>query len=265
MERGLSSASLHLRWVQTIAGLQPHGLRVAFARAELYHRALDMVAGSLQALCARAEQAEPSAQEALGAFAPLAADPEHVERTGALRLRAVEHHLPALGRLLRAAASEHFRSPLLLDERSASSSLVGRDGRELSLGERRALARRQARAVLAKLLADPHPMVVRVLLANTRLTEDNVVTMAARRPAVAEVAVEIARLWSTRARVRLSLALNPGSPPAVVVPLLGLLSRPELQEVSRASDLPPLERAVALEHWELRPPPAGEPESALRH
>jgi hypothetical protein len=125
---------------------------------------------------------------------------------------------------------------------------------ELTLGQRRALARKPSRAQLLKLMSDPHPMVVRIVLANPKLTEDDVVTMAAKRPAAREVMVEIAKAWSHRPRVRMAILLNPGAAPAVTVPLLGLCSRSELAEVAGAADLPAVARSTARELLDLRPP-----------
>jgi hypothetical protein len=108
--------------------------------------------------------------------------------------------------------------------------------------------------VLRKLLRDVHPMVVRLLLANPRLTEADVIDMAARRPAVPAALAEIARTWTRHARVRCAVVLNPGCPLAVSVPLLTLLSRPELRVVGDSMDLPPAVRRIAAELAERRPP-----------
>ena len=78
--------------------------------------------------------------------------------------------------------------------------------------------------------------------------------MAAHRPALPEVIGEIATTWSRSARVRTAVVFNPGSPPAVTVPLLTLLGRPELDDVLRASNLPAVVRATARDLCELRPP-----------
>jgi hypothetical protein len=99
-------------------------------------------------------------------------------------------------------------------------------------------------------------MVVKNLLSNPRLTEDDVVRMVARRPAYPEVIGEVARhpLWSQRARVRMAIVQNPGAPPEIAVPLVRLLIRPELQQVISAADVPAVVRAAATELLERRPP-----------
>lgn len=109
-------------------------------------------------------------------------------------------------------------------------------GRELSVGERRSLARAPSRRLFDKLLLDPHPLVIRQLLENPRLTEDDVIRLAAARPANAEVLRELARTeWLCRPRVRLALIQNPGTPPAIAVPLLGACTRGELLDLQRHS------------------------------
>ncbi|MSP25053.1 MAG: hypothetical protein EXR75_07790 [Myxococcales bacterium] len=124
----------------------------------------------------------------------------------------------------------------------------------LSLGERRALARRPSRALLQTLLSDPHPMVVQVLLTSSRVTEADIVQMAAGKGVGGDVLALIARRECRRPRVRLTIVQNPNTPPAVAVPLLFLLTRPELAEIARAPNLAAVVRATARELWELRLP-----------
>ncbi len=94
------------------------------------------------------------------------------------------------------------------------------------------------------------------LLRNPRMTEDDVLRLAARRPAHPDVLVEILRHpeWSQRARVRMAIIQNPGSPPEIAVPLVRLLIRPELHQVLAAADISTLVRAAAQELLERRPP-----------
>ncbi|MBI4702574.1 MAG: hypothetical protein HY744_15750 [Deltaproteobacteria bacterium] len=242
------------RWLALFPALAEHELRTQFARSELYAGAARELAPALDRLCQMAEQGDAAAREALGAFVPTVADPGHLEQLGPLREAALATPLPSLGRLLRCAtAAHHFASSD--EELAGGEGVPTRDGRPLTLGERRALARAPSRAALRKLMRDPHPLVVRRLLGNPKITEHDVVEMAARRPAVPEVATEIAKAWWRSARVRLAVVLNPGSPPGVSVPLLALLLRHELEQVVGAIDLPVVVRATAGELLVLRPPP----------
>jgi hypothetical protein len=110
---------------------------------------------------------------------------------------------------------------------------------------------------MEKLFADPHPMVIRTLLGNPKVVEDDVVRLTARRPVDPDVLAEVARSprWAHRVRVRMAIVLNPDTPLELSIPLLALLVRPELELVSGASSLAPTLRAAALDLLERRPPP----------
>ena len=132
-------------------------------------------------------------------------------------------------------------------------------GRTLTLGERKSLARRPDRAAIDRLLRDPHPVVIRRLLENPRVTEDDVVRLAARRPGQPEVLAEIARTpaWLHRARVRLALILNPDATPAECGRAARGPPRPprELHLVAEAACVTPHVRALcASSSLERRPP-----------
>jgi hypothetical protein len=252
------------RWLTTIPGLSGHRLQVAYARSELYGPSLVELVAALNDVSQLAEEAHAVAREVLTAFVPVVADPQHVARVWSLRATAMAASLPAVGRLLRSSTPDgHLLDAAGLD--GSSSVLTRADGRPLTLGERRALARQPSRANLDRLLRDPHPMVVRLLLANPRITERDVVWVAARRPALPAIVAEIAKAWTSSARVRMAVVLNPGSPPAISVPLLALLLRPELAEVGRAADLGAVVRATARERLELRPPLSSVEEPAVKH
>jgi hypothetical protein len=246
-------SELAARWSRSLPALRESGLRVAYLGAELRARPLAEVAAALDLLCGRAEQADPVAREVLTAAVTVLADPGSADLADALRALAEREAHLALGRLLRRRARVGPASEPTVDERLLATSS---SGRVLSLGERRALARRPSRAAFDKLLRDPHPMVVKNLLGNPRLTEDDVLRMVARRPAYPGVIGEIARhpVWSQRARVRMAIVQNPGTPPELAVPLVRLLIRPELREVLAAPDVPALVRAAAGELLERRPP-----------
>jgi hypothetical protein len=242
------------RWCRAIPPLRVSGLRVAFLRHELELAAPDLAARALDEICSRAEQADPRAREVLTAALPVFADPSFEAFVRAYRAVALRESLLALGRLLRRTAPPRAREADGVPPEEARP----RAARALTLGERKALARRPSRAHFDKLLRDQHPMVIRTLLENPRLTEEDVVRICARRPACPDATVEIARSakWAARLRVRMAVVLNPGSPAEVSVPMLGLLIRPELEEVLRAADVPAVVRATAQDLLDRRPPPA---------
>jgi len=212
---------------------------------------LGVLAEGLDDLCREAETGDENMRSTLGAFVPSLVDRAEVERIASLRATVVAAKLLAAGRLLRASTFEGFG----IDSRKPVGQVAQKgDGSPMTLGERRALARRPTRRALDALMRDPHPLVIQLLLRNPRITEDDVLRMAAHRPANAAVTSEIALAWSRSGRVRMAVVLNPFAPSAVAVPLLGLLNRTELAQVARASDLPAVVRATAHELLLLRPP-----------
>src|SRR5450755_3400395 len=222
-------------------------LRDFLARASEHERA-----SVLNALCEDNERADPQAREAILVVALLLASLGECELVERLRAQAESRHLLSLSRLVRRAP------PPLVRDRPAHELPVPDygAGRELTVGERRSLARSPNRRAFDKLLADPHPLVIRQLLENPRLTEDDVVRMTARRPARLEVLEAIAKhgRWLSHPRVRLTVLFNPGSPPAITMPLLAVCTRSELSEVLHHSESSPVLRSAALELLERLPP-----------
>jgi hypothetical protein len=133
------------------------------------------------------------------------------------------------------------------------------DIRDIPLGRRKAMARTGRIEVLERLLADNDLSVIRNLLANPRLTEQQVVALAAHRSALPEVLTELAahRRWAARYPVRKALVFNPATPVSISLPLLKYLLIQDLRELlfhGAASDF--LRRAA----WDLlgsAPRPAG--------
>ncbi len=126
--------------------------------------------------------------------------------------------------------------------------------RPLTLGERKSLARSWDRQVLQPLLVDPHAEVVRLLLGNPHVTEDDILRIATARHASATVLGLVlgSRRFGTAPRVRRALVRNPKLPLDTALRLLGLLNRRELVEIGRDPHLPP--RLAAAIRRRLRPP-----------
>lgn len=112
-------------------------------------------------------------------------------------------------------------------------------GRPLTLGERKSLARRGDRDLIARVLRDPDPSVIRILLGNPALTENDVVRLCAARPLPPLVQREVFRTprWVTRYRVKLTLVLNPYTPLDVALQLALHLSRQDQHRVAASEDL----------------------------
>jgi len=255
MDRSRRAASL----VRAILALGDGGLRMAYVVSVA--RALDTAALArvLDEVCERAEQTEAQSREALIAIVD-ALNAEGMEGvTHALRLQAASESLLALDRLIRQPSG-----PPRTGSGGRKREIVPADakGRPLTLGERKSLARRPDRSTLQRLFADPDPAVMRRLLQNPRLTEDDVVRFAAQRPGRSGVIAEIARAvrWAHRPRVRMALVMNPATPIEMAVRIAGLLLRPELLLVARSPAVPAVVRAVCMEHLERRLPVPSERE-----
>jgi hypothetical protein len=117
---------------------------------------------------------------------------------------------------------------------------------QLSLGERKFLARGHDRIRLDRLLLDPDPSVVRNLLRNPHLTEQDVVRLTARRPIRTEIQKEIhASRWGSRYRIRLALVCNPYTPTDLSLKLVGFLLHKDLKLVGQDGNLHELVRKEA--------------------
>lgn len=112
--------------------------------------------------------------------------------------------------------------------------------RPLTLGERKSLARSWDRTVLERLLGDPNPDVVGLLLDNPRLTESDVLRISSARRASGAVLRQILghKRWKVRPRIRLSLLRNPKLPEATALRLVGLVDRATLRELRNDPLLP---------------------------
>ena len=210
-------------------------------------------AAVLDAVCQGAEQASPHDREVLLSVVRVLLGPDAGPLVESLRRHAASSAHLALGRFLRWPTYRGGHAPLADPEGRA---VPLSSGRTLTLGERKSLARRPDRRSFDLLLRDPHPAVIHMLLANPRLTEDDVLRLAARRPAFPDVLALIARSprWSARPRVRVALVINPSTPPEIAVPMVLLLVKPELQLVVELTDAKLPVRAAALELLRRRPP-----------
>jgi hypothetical protein len=120
--------------------------------------------------------------------------------------------------------------------------------RELTLGHRKTMARSRDRETLQKLLRDPEPEVVPIVLRNPRLVERDVVALAARRPTSGELqwCVFGSRRWIARYAVKRSLILNPYTPTDLGLRLLAFLNTADLRLVQSSPGLPlPLRQAAS--------------------
>lgn len=242
------------RFKRAVLALPDVRLRIDWLDQHVQHQPADVVAALLDVVIGESEISEPKAREVLVTIALWVAGAAREADLDSLRRAALEQRLLSLQRVIR-----RVPMPSLPPETGEPRVPDYGAGRELTLGERRNLARRSDRQRFDALLRDPHPMVVSELLANPKTTEDDVVRLAALRPARPTTIEALARTrWLTRRRVRMTVLLNPGSPPRVAVPLVGLCTRSELLELARGADVPVILRITANELAERRPPLFGE-------
>jgi hypothetical protein len=231
----------------------PHAaLRLGWFEDQLARWTRPEAARVLDALLKESEAADPAAREVLLTIVLLLVRDKNDGFRDAMRQEATDQRLFSLERAVRRAPPASIQAPPAEEQRVPDYGM----GRELTLGERRSLARRPTRAAFDKLLRDPHPAVIRLLLANPKMVEDDAVRLATRRPAQQEIILELVRCpsWLSRRRVRMSILLNPGSPPDVSMALLGLCTRTELLEIVDSADISLVVRATARELLERRPP-----------
>jgi hypothetical protein len=192
---------------------------------------------------------DPDAIEALEAITHAAADPALPYRIRqALYEAATSQQLPAIARLFLVA------SPVTMNDAQLARSLAPErplrpTGRPLTLGERKALARTHDREQLLLLVRDPHPAVIAILLDNPHVTEDDIVRIAAARPAVpASLALIAAHTrWSVRHAVKRALVFNPSTPLADAIRIATTLRFQELRELAADESLPGPLRTHAAE------------------
>jgi hypothetical protein len=124
----------------------------------------------------------------------------------------------------------------------------------LAVGEKIAIARRAAPAVLAQLRHDPTPRVIAALLDNPRLTEGTLSPLVhgERTPAAVLELIAADRRWGARYPLRLALARNPATPLAAALRLLTALHKPDLRGLAGDPRLAePLRRRARLLLGEL--------------
>lgn len=228
------------RIVRIVPTLSTQALRMAWLRDALSAAAPTSSAGALEIVCEASERGEPSAREVLVSVTGMLQDPASAPLLQLLRAAVSADSVSALARMVHGGTSltGGKRKPSRTEDDERRVPDYGR-GRPLTLGERKALARRPTRKLLDRLLADPHPHVIRNVLDNPITTEDDVVRLAARRPLPGEVMVEIARhpRWNVRTRVRLAMLLNPSCPAEIGVPFVGLLPLSELRAIAGMFDV----------------------------
>jgi hypothetical protein len=138
---------------------------------------------------------------------------------------------------------------LLLSPQSATPDFLENNNQfpDVELGRRKFMARGRDRDKLDRLLWDPSPEVIEILLSNPNLVERDVVAIAARRPNHPESLLQVFRhrRWLPRYQVKLALAANPHTPSDAVLALLPFLTAQHLEGIANDPTLNRNARLVA--------------------
>jgi len=127
-------------------------------------------------------------------------------------------------------------------------------GDRLSLGHKKTAARGMRSHLLERLLKDPDPRVVREVLRNPRLREEEVLAIASRRPSTEELFKHLVRStrWIVRQPVARAIAMNPYAPVRLALMLMVTLPSTVLSEIGKIEGLHPEVRSGALKLIALR-------------
>ena len=131
--------------------------------------------------------------------------------------------------------------------RRASEGILALRLEHMSCGEKVSLARIAGRGILAALGGDSSPMVIRALLQNPRVREEDVLRIAARplTPGAVLQALAESRRFGPRREIRKAVAGHPGTPPPVALRALRSLPPRELRELLQMPRMPRLVRVAA--------------------
>lgn len=237
--------------IRSLIALPELPMRTLWLEHRIFTLPLDRVAPLLNEITERGQSTDPRAREAMIAVAVFLAQKRDTALIWALREEARRGAHLGLERLVR----ERTEPPALEVELEPRVPDY-RTGRELTVGERKSLARRPSRLQIDRLLLDPHPLVLRQLFESPVVTEDDILRIITRRPArvtALELVVDQPR-WMSRRHVRLSLILNPGTPHGLAMPLLSTCPREDLKLVLETTTLSRALRSVAHELFSRLPP-----------
>ncbi len=231
MNEGSRAAGLATRLVRRLTGLDVV-FRQNTARRILESISPEISVEILETLLARRRGGDRGAATALDAIISALSEMGELDTASDIYAEAVASGQDEVRRLLmRPAPARSFDS--------TREQGIDHEMRSQTVGMRRQMAKTADPVVMSRLQTDPNPRVISDLLRHPKLTEPEVVRMAARRPCRPEVLIEIyrSRRWSTRLMVRKALANNPYTPTEIALKLVPLLPEPAVRELAADAKL----------------------------
>jgi hypothetical protein len=146
------------------------------------------------------------------------------------------------------------RSILAPPLRRAAERILTVRLQEMAVGEKVTLARIASRGVINALRSEGNALVIRALLQNPRLLEEDAlgIAVAGRTPGQVLRALAEDGRWSTRPAVRKAIARHPEAPASVALHLMRSLSDRDLREIIHGARVPGLVKVAARRLIETR-------------
>lgn len=144
--------------------------------------------------------------------------------------------------------------------RRAAERILSVRLQELAVGEKITLARIASRGLIAALRAEEDPKIIRALLSNPRLVEEDALTIACsgRTPGpVLRVLAEDPR-FAPRPAVLKAIARHAETPPAIALHIVHALSTRDLKDLAHGARAPGLVKVAAQRLLEARRRPPGD-------
>jgi hypothetical protein len=140
------------------------------------------------------------------------------------------------------------------DLRRAAEELILTRVPHLAIGEKLALAKRGPSRVAGAILAEDHSQALKLALANSFLTESQVLKVLARADVHARVVVAISQhpKWSIQYHVRLALVRHPHTPIPVLLEFLPNLALGDLKDIAALEELAPHSRKYIQQEFARR-------------
>ena len=110
---------------------------------------------------------------------------------------------------------------------------------DITLGEKRSLAKGLDKDLLDRIIYDEDPIVIRNILSNPRIIERDVLKIASKRPIKSGILKVISESpkWAARYVVKRALVLNPFTPTGIALGLVNVMQYKDLKLIASSGSL----------------------------